>query len=81
MLTKLEVNNFRSIENCEVEFAPITIFFGPTAAGKSTPSMPCSYYGTLSSIRLKLLMGCSIWDFRISAGSTLASLTTSSRKQ
>ncbi len=36
MLTKLEVHNFRSIENCEVEFAPITIFFGPTSGGKST---------------------------------------------
>src|SRR6266853_3824561 len=36
MLTKLGVRNFRSIENCEVEFAPITIFFGPTSAGKST---------------------------------------------
>ncbi len=36
MLTKLSVENFRSIENCDVEFAPITIFFGPTSAGKST---------------------------------------------
>ena len=36
MLTKLSVRNFRSIENCEVEFAPITIFFGPTSAGKSS---------------------------------------------
>jgi putative AbiEii toxin of type IV toxin-antitoxin system/AAA domain-containing protein len=36
MLTKLEVHNFRSIESCEVEFAPLTIFFGPTAGGKST---------------------------------------------
>ena len=36
MLTKLEVQNFRSIENCDVEFAPITIFFGPTSSGKST---------------------------------------------
>jgi hypothetical protein len=36
MLKKLNVQNFRSIENCEVEFAPITIFFGPTSAGKST---------------------------------------------
>jgi AAA domain, putative AbiEii toxin, Type IV TA system/AAA domain len=36
MLTKLDVQNFRSIENGEVEFAPITIFFGPTSAGKST---------------------------------------------
>lgn len=36
MLTKLGVENFRSIENCDVELAPITIFFGPTSAGKST---------------------------------------------
>ncbi len=36
MLTRLDVQNFRSIENGEVEFAPITIFFGPTSAGKST---------------------------------------------
>lgn len=36
MLTKLSVENFRSIENCDVEFAPITLFFGPTSAGKST---------------------------------------------
>jgi hypothetical protein len=36
MLTKLHVENFRSIENADVEFAPITIFFGPTAAGKSS---------------------------------------------
>lgn len=36
MLTKLTVQNFRSIENCDVELGPITIFFGPTSAGKST---------------------------------------------
>ena len=36
MLTKLTVENFRSIENCDVEFGPITVFFGPTSAGKST---------------------------------------------
>jgi predicted ATPase len=36
MLDKLSVRNFRSIEKCEVDFAPITIFFGPTSAGKST---------------------------------------------
>jgi len=36
MVTKLGVENFRSIENCDVELAPITIFFGPTSAGKST---------------------------------------------
>lgn len=36
MLTKLHVRNFRSIEGCDVEFAPITILFGPTSSGKST---------------------------------------------
>jgi len=36
MLTQLDVQNFRSIEHGEVKFAPITIFFGPTSAGKST---------------------------------------------
>src|SRR5882672_4660764 len=36
MLTKLTVQNFRSIERCEIDLAPITIFFGPTSAGKST---------------------------------------------
>jgi predicted ATPase len=36
MLTRLDVQNFRSIQNGEVEFAPITIFFGPTSSGKST---------------------------------------------
>ena len=36
MLTKLTVENFRSIEKCDVELAPITILFGPTSAGKST---------------------------------------------
>src|SRR5882724_3867688 len=36
MLSKLRVENFRSIEQCEVEFAPITVFFGPTSAGKSS---------------------------------------------
>lgn len=36
MLTKLSVQNFRSIESCEVELAPITILFGPTSGGKSS---------------------------------------------
>jgi predicted ATPase len=36
MLTKLTVENFRSIEHCDVELGPITVFFGPTSAGKST---------------------------------------------
>jgi len=36
MLSRLKVQNFRSIESCDVEVAPITIFYGPTSAGKST---------------------------------------------
>ena len=36
MLRRLTVQNFRSIESCDVELGPITIFFGPTSAGKST---------------------------------------------
>jgi predicted ATPase len=36
MLKRLHVQNFRSIEDSLVEFGPITIFFGPTSAGKST---------------------------------------------
>ena len=36
MLRKLTVQNFRSIESCDVELGPITTFFGPTSAGKST---------------------------------------------
>ena len=36
MLKKLSVQNFRSIEDCDVSFGPITVFFGPTSAGKST---------------------------------------------
>ena len=36
MLKKLSVQNFRSIEDCDVAFGPITVFFGPTSTGKST---------------------------------------------
>ena len=36
MLSKLSVENFRSIQKCDVDLAPITVFFGPTSAGKST---------------------------------------------
>src|SRR3972149_2491942 len=36
MLTKLHVQNFRSVENAEVEFGPLTVFYGPTSSGKST---------------------------------------------
>ncbi|HLQ25519.1 MAG TPA: AAA family ATPase [Acidiferrobacterales bacterium] len=36
MLERIIVKNFRSIEECDVELAPITVLFGPTAAGKST---------------------------------------------
>lgn len=36
MLKRLEVQNFRSIQTCEVSLGPITVLFGPTASGKST---------------------------------------------
>src|SRR5260370_23394414 len=36
MITKLSVQNFRSIETCDVEFAQITICYGRTSGGKST---------------------------------------------
>jgi len=36
MLERMTIENFRSIEKAEVKLAPITILFGPTAAGKST---------------------------------------------
>lgn len=36
MLTRVDVKNFRSIRAAEVQLAPVTIFFGPTSAGKST---------------------------------------------
>lgn len=36
MLTKLSIQNFRSIESSDVELSPITIFYGPTSGGKSS---------------------------------------------
>jgi predicted ATPase len=36
MLRNLTIENFRSIERCDVDLAPISVFFGPTSAGKSS---------------------------------------------
>lgn len=36
MLKRLEVKNFRSIEECDLELGPVTVLFGSTAAGKSS---------------------------------------------
>lgn len=36
MLDRMTVENFRSIESADLKLAPITVLFGPTAAGKST---------------------------------------------
>jgi len=36
MLAGVEIRNFRSIESCDVELAPLTVLYGPTAAGKSS---------------------------------------------
>ncbi len=36
MLELIKIKNFRSIEDAEINLAPITVFYGPTGAGKST---------------------------------------------
>lgn len=36
MLKKLKISGFRSIEQQEVDLAPLTVFYGPTASGKSS---------------------------------------------
>jgi len=36
MLEKIEIENFRSVEKQQVALAPLTVMFGPTAAGKSS---------------------------------------------
>lgn len=36
MINKIKIFNFRSIENVEVEVAPLTVLYGPTASGKSS---------------------------------------------
>jgi hypothetical protein len=36
MLKKVTIQGFRSIDDAEVEFRPLTVFFGPTASGKSS---------------------------------------------
>ncbi len=37
MLTKIEISNFRSIKNISLDLAPLTVLYGPTASGKSSP--------------------------------------------
>lgn len=36
MMNKIKISNFRSIENVEVEVAPLTVLYGPTGSGKSS---------------------------------------------
>lgn len=36
MINKIKISNLRSIENAEVEVAPLTVLYGPTASGKSS---------------------------------------------
>jgi predicted ATPase len=36
MLSRLNIRNFRSIGEAQLTFGPITVFFGPTSAGKSS---------------------------------------------
>src|SRR5438445_9835568 len=35
-IDRFAVKNFRSIEACDVELAPLTIFIGPNASGKTS---------------------------------------------
>ncbi|MHC1566354.1 MAG: AAA family ATPase [Candidatus Syntropharchaeia archaeon] len=35
MLSKIKIENFKSIKNLEIELAPLTIFVGPNSSGKS----------------------------------------------
>jgi predicted ATPase len=36
MITRISVRDFRSIENADIDLAPITVFYGPTSSGKSS---------------------------------------------
>src|SRR3989442_6312409 len=36
MITMVSIKNFRSIESADIKLGPITVFYGPTASGKST---------------------------------------------
>lgn len=36
MIARISIENFRSIENANVELGPLTILYGPTASGKSS---------------------------------------------
>src|SRR5258706_11582892 len=36
MLSKVSLKNFRSIRAADLPLAPLTVFYGPTASGKST---------------------------------------------
>lgn len=36
MIKKIKLQNFRSIENAEIEIAPLTIFYGPAGSGRSS---------------------------------------------
>ena len=36
MISRVSIRNFRSIESADVDLAPITVLYGPTASGKSS---------------------------------------------
>lgn len=36
MIKRIKISNFRSVENAEVELAPLTVLYGPAASGKSS---------------------------------------------
>jgi len=59
VLSKIKIRNFKSIEDLELKLAPLTIFVGPNASGKSnvleniailaqTPKLPGAIVRSLS---------------------------------
>ncbi|MEM3738772.1 MAG: AAA family ATPase, partial [Thermoplasmata archaeon] len=36
MLSRIKISGFRSLEDVDIELAPLTVLYGPTASGKSS---------------------------------------------
>ena len=42
MLKRVHIKGYKSLADVEVTLEPLTVLFGPNAAGKSISSMPCN---------------------------------------
>ena len=51
MLSKIRIENFKSIEKLELELAPLTIFVGPNASGKSNALESIAILAQTSKLR------------------------------